>query len=198
MAVHHLKTPISKADVRKLRAGDVVFLSGTMFTARDQAHKRALELHKKGEKLPIEMEGLAVFHCGPIVRKVGEGWQMVAAGPTTSTRMNALQPDFIREFNVRAVIGKGGMDERTAEAMKEHGCVYLAYTGGCAVLASKGVKRISAVQWYDLGMPEAMWVLEVEEFGPLVVSIDARGKSLYRDVQKQVEVNLPKIYEKLR
>lgn len=197
MAEHHLKTPLSEADVRKLRAGDVVYLSGTMFTARDQAHKRALELRKRGEKLPIEMEGLAVFHCGPIVRKAGEEWQMVAAGPTTSTRMNALQPDFIREFKVRAVIGKGGMDERTAGAMKEHGCVYLACTGGCAVLASKGVKRVSAVHWYDLGMPEAVWVLEVEEFGPLVVGIDAHGNSLYKDVQKQVEGNLSKVYEKL-
>lgn len=198
MAEYHLKTPLSEGDVRKLRAGDVVYLTGTIFTARDQAHKRALELRGRGEKPPVEMEGLAVFHCGPIVRKVGEEWQMVAAGPTTSTRMNALQPDFIREFKVRAVIGKGGMDTRTAEAMKEQGCVYLAYTGGCAALASKGVRRISAVHWYDLGMPEAVWVLEVEEFGPLVVGIDSHGKSLYEDVQKQVEENLPKIYQKLR
>jgi fumarate hydratase subunit beta len=197
MAEYHLKTPLSEADVRKLRAGDVVYLSGTIFTARDQAHKRALELRKRGEKLPIEMEGLAVFHCGPIVRKVGEEWQMVAAGPTTSTRMNALQPDFIQEFKVRAVMGKGGMDERTAEAMREHGCVYLAYIGGCAALASKGVKRISAVHWLDLGMPEAIWVLEVEEFGPLVVGIDAHGSSLYEDVQKQAEAKLPKLYEKI-
>lgn len=90
------------------------------------------------------------------------------------------------------------MDERTAGAMKEHGCVYLACTGGCAVLASKGVRQVNAVHWSDLGMPEAIWVLEVEDFGPLVVGIDAHGKSLYRDVQKQVKENLPKVYEKLR
>lgn len=197
MAEYKLATPISEADVRKLRVGDVVYLTGTIFTARDQAHKRALEFRSKGKKPPIEMEGLAVYHCGPIVRKVGEGWKMIAAGPTTSTRMETLQPDFIKEFKIRAVIGKGGMGRRTVEAMKEEGCVYLAYTGGAAVLAAKGIREIKTVHWYDLGMPEAMWVLEVEDFGPLVVAIDTHGNSLYEDVQKRIEKNVSEVYGKL-
>ena len=194
MVEHRLNTPLSEADVKKLRVGDVVYLAGTIFTARDQAHKRALELWAKGEKPPIEMEGLAVFHCGPLVRKVGEGWEIVAAGPTTSSRMDALQPDFIRGFKVRAVVGKGGMGKKTIETMMDEGCVYLACTGGAGVLAAKGIKEIKAVHWEDLGMPEAIWVLEVEEFGPLLVAIDAHGNSLYEDVQKRVEENVSKIY----
>lgn len=194
---YKLTTPLSEADVRKLGVGDVVYLTGTIFTARDQAHKRVLELRSKGENPPIEMEGLAVYHCGPIMRKVGEGWEMVAAGPTTSTRMETLQPKFIEEFKVRAVIGKGGMGKDTIEAMRREGCVYLAYTGGCAVLASKRVKRVTSVHWYELGMPEAIWVLEVKDFGPLVVAIDAHGNSVYEDVKKRVKENVAEAYGKL-
>lgn len=198
MMEHKLTTPLSEADVRKLRVGDVVYLTGVIFTARDRAHRRALELRGKGEGPPIEMEGLAVYHCGPLLRRVGERWEVVAAGPTTSSRMDELQPDFIREFKVRAVIGKGGMGKRTAEAMREEGCVYLAYTGGAAVLAAKGIKEVKAVQWEDLGMPEAIWVLEVENFGPLVVTIDAHGNSIHEEVRKKVEENLSKVYSKLK
>ena len=197
MAKYKLTTPLSEADVRKLRVGDVAYLTGTILTARDQAHKRALEFRSREKKSPIEMEGLAVYHCGPIVRKAGKRWEMVAAGPTTSTRMDALQPDFIKEFKIRAVIGKGGMGMRTIGAMKEEGCVYLAYTGGAAVLAAEGIREIKTVHWYDLGMSEAIWVLEVEDFGPLVVAIDAHGNSLFEDVRKRTEKNVAEVYAKM-
>lgn len=197
MATYKLKTPISEADIRKLKANDVVYITGTIFTARDQAHRRALELQKEGKKPPIDMTGLAVFHCGPIVKKEGDKWIVVAAGPTTSTRMDLFEDEFIKNFKVRVVIGKGGMGKRTADAMKQYGAIYGAFTGGAAVLAAKAVKNVKTVEWFDLGMPEALWIFEVEEFGPLTVAIDAHGNNLFENVAKKVEENKQKIYEKI-
>ena len=107
MATYKLNTPIPEEDVRKLRVTDTIYITGTIVTARDAAHRRALELHKEGKKLPVSLQGLAVFHCGPIVKKEDEKWIVVAAGPTTSTRMDLFEDEFIRDFKVRVVIGKG-------------------------------------------------------------------------------------------
>lgn len=197
MATYKLKTPISDADIRKLKANDVVYITGTIFTARDQAHRRALELQKEGKKPPIDMTGLAVFHCGPIVKKEGDKWVVVAAGPTTSTRMDLFEDEFIKNFKVRVVIGKGGMGKKTTDAMKQYGAIYGAFTGGAAVLAAKAVKSVKSVEWLDLGMPEALWIFEVEDFGPLTVAIDAHGNNLFENVGKKVEENKQKIYEKI-
>lgn len=197
MATYKLKTPISETDIRKLKVNDVVYISGIIFTARDQAHRRALELQKEGKKPPIDMEGLAVFHCGPIVKKEGNKWIVVAAGPTTSTRMDLFEDEFIKNFKVRVVIGKGGMGKKTTDAMKQYGAVYGAFTGGAAVLAAKAVKNVKSVEWFDLGMPEALWIFEVEDFGPLTVAIDSHGNNLFEDVAKKVEENKQKIYEKI-
>jgi fumarate hydratase subunit beta len=197
MAVYKLKTPISEEDVRKLKVSDVIYVTGTMITARDSAHKRALGFFKEGKELPINLEGLAVFHCGPIVKKEDDKWTVVAAGPTTSTRMDLFEDEFIKAFKVRVVIGKGGMGRRTTEGMKKYGAVYGAFTGGAAVLAAKAIKNVRSVEWFDLGMPEALWILEVEDFGPLIVAIDAHGNNVFEDVQKQVEGNRQKIYERL-
>ncbi|MFB0522846.1 MAG: FumA C-terminus/TtdB family hydratase beta subunit [Candidatus Bathyarchaeia archaeon] len=197
MAVYKLKTPISEEDVRKLKVNDTIYVTGIIFTARDEAHHRALEFHEKRKELPIDLQGLAVFHCGPIVKKKGDEWIIVAAGPTTSTRMDLFEDDFIKNFRVRVVIGKGGMGKRTTDAMKKYGAVYGALTGGAAVLAAKAIKNVRSVEWFDLGMPEAMWILEVEEFGPLTVAIDAHGNNLFEDVRKRVEETKQKIYEKL-
>lgn len=197
MAVYKLKTPISEEDVRKLKVNDTIYITGIIFTARDEAHHRALEFHEKKKELPIDLRGLAVFHCGPIVKKKGDEWIIVAAGPTTSTRMDLFEDEFIKNFRVRVVIGKGGMGKRTTDAMKKYGAVYGALTGGAAVLAAKAIKNVRSVEWFDLGMPEAMWILEVEEFGPLTVAIDAHGNNLFEDVRKRVEETKQKIYEKL-
>jgi len=197
MAIYKLKTPISEEDIRRLKVNDTIYITGTMVTARDQAHRRALELAKKGEKIPIDLKGLAVFHCGPIVKKEGDKWIAVAAGPTTSTRMDIFEDEFIKAFGVRAVVGKGGMGKRTTDAMQKYGAVYGAFTGGAAVLAARAIKNIQAVEWYDLGVPEALWIFEVQEFGPLTVSIDSHGNNLFEDVKKQVEENKKKIYAKL-
>lgn len=197
MAIYKLKTPISEEDIRKLKVNDTIYITGTMFTARDEAHHRALEFYREGKELPLDLQGLAVFHCGPIVKKKDDEWFIVAAGPTTSTRMDLFEDEFIKNFKVRVVIGKGGMGKKTTDAMKKYGAVYGAFTGGAAVLAAKAIKNVKSVEWYDLGMPEAMWVLDVEEFGPLTVAIDAHGNNLFEEVQKSVEGTRQKIYEKL-
>ncbi len=197
MAVYRLSTPISEETVRKLQVNDTVYLSGTIVTARDVAHRRALRFHEEGKQLPINLDGLAVFHCGPLVKKEYEGWRVVAAGPTTSSRMELFEAEFIKHFNVRIIVGKGGMGKKTADAMKQYGAVYGAFTGGAAVLAAKAIKRVKGVEWSDLGMPEAMWILEVEGFGPLTVAIDTHGNNLFETIQTKVDKNKQQIYKKL-
>jgi fumarate hydratase subunit beta len=197
MATYKIETPISEEDVRRLRVHDVIYVTGTMITARDAAHRRALDFHKEGKELPINLQGLAVFHCGPIVKKETDKWVVVSAGPTTSMRMEVLEGDFIKNFGVRLVIGKGGMGKRTTEVMKQYGAVYGVFTGGAAVLAAKFIRNVKSVEWYDLGIPEAMWIFEVEDFGPLIVTIDAQGNNLFEDLNKKVEEKRLEIYEKL-
>jgi fumarate hydratase subunit beta len=197
MTIYKLKTPISEEEIRKLRVNDVLYVSGTVVTARDQAHRRALECVKKGKPLPMNLEGLAVFHCGPVMSRQGDRWIAVAAGPTTSARMEIFEDEFIRNFKPRVVIGKGGMGEKTTAAMAKYGAVYGAFTGGAAVLAAKAIKNVKGVMWLDLGMPDAVWILEVDEFGPLLVAIDSCGNNLFRDVAEKVEKNRQRIYRKL-
>lgn len=197
MVTYKLKTPITEEQIRKLKVNDVLYVTGTMVTARDQAHKRALQLYKEGKRLPVNLEGLAVFHCGPIVKKEENRWVVVAAGPTTSTRMDIFEDDFIKNFKARVIIGKGGMGKRTTDAMQKYGAVYGAFTGGAAVLAARAIRNVKAVEWLDLGMPEAMWVFEAEDFGPLTIAIDPHGNNLFEDVKKKTDENRRAIYEKL-
>ncbi len=167
-----LKTPLCSKDVLALKAGDIVYLTGRIFTARDSAHKKML----KEKKLPFDFsKSLVIFHAGPMITDD----KCIALGPTTSSRMNELEPETIRKFGVRAIIGKGGMNGEVAKAMNGK-CVYLAFTGGCAAIGASMVKEVVALHWPELGMAEGVWELEVEKFGPLVVAIDSRGKSLYR------------------
>ncbi len=184
---YRLETPIEEGSVRRLRAGDIVYLDGTLITARDEAHKRALELHDRGEEPPLSFRGRGVFHCGPIVKRVEGGWRVVAAGPTTSSRMEIFEDRFIEAFRPAIIVGKGGMGERTVRACSQHGCVYGAFTGGAALLAAKGIKGVREVHWLEeLGMPECLWVFEVEGFGPLIVTIDTHGRNLTREVMDRV------------
>jgi fumarate hydratase subunit beta len=197
MSEVEISTPVSEEQIRNLRLGDVVYISGDIYTARDEAHLRALKYQKQGKEIPVRFADSIVFHCGPIMQKEGENWHLVAAGPTTSSRMNSLEPDFIKSFNVRGIIGKGGMSKPTLDAMGETGCVYLAITGGAALLAAKGIESVDTVFWFDLGMPEALWVLKGQRFGPLIVAMDSHGNSLYDDVNKKTQKNLPSVKEKL-
>lgn len=185
-----LTTPLHENAVRDLKTGDIVYLNGEIYTARDEAHIRALDYLENGKELPVKLEDAAVFHCGPIMQKKGEKWHLIAAGPTTSSRMNSLEPDFIGKLGIKAIIGKGGMSRPTLDAMKRFGCVYLAITGGAALLAAKGIKRVKEVHWLDLGMPEALWVLESKDFGPLIVAMDAHGNSLYEKVENTTKKNV--------
>jgi len=193
----NLKAPLSEDDVRSLRAGQEVYVDGTVFIGRDEVHLRALEHRREGKMLPVDLEDGILYHCGPIVKRDAKGWKVIAAGPTTSARMNSVEPEFIRQFGIRAIIGKGGMSRPTVEAMQEHGCVYLAFPGGAAVLAAQGIRKVRSVEWLDLGMPEALWIVEAKQLGPLIVAIDAHGNSLYEDVERKVQGNLSAARQRL-
>jgi len=192
-----ISLPADKEEIRKLKTGDIVYLNGIFYTLRDEGHIRALKMYEKNKKLPVDFKGGAIFHCGPIMKKTKKGWSVIAAGPTTSARMNPLEPGFIEIFRPGFIIGKGGMNKKTRNAMKKHGCVYLSITGGAAALGAKGIKKVHDVYWYELGMPEALWVLEAKIFGPLIVSMDSNGSSLYENVEKNVEKNLVKVRKRL-
>ncbi|MCC6047118.1 MAG: FumA C-terminus/TtdB family hydratase beta subunit [Desulfurococcaceae archaeon] len=182
MVEYRLRTPISEEDVRKLRVGDILYVTGVIYTARDAAHRRIIDYLKEGKPLPFDLRGGVVYHCGPVVAKRDGQWVVIAGGPTTSARMELYEYEVIEKLGVRIVIGKGGMGRRTAEACAKYGAVYATYTGGAAVLAAQSIKRVVDVHWLDLGIPEAVWVLEVEDFGPLVVAIDSTGRNLIEEV----------------
>ena len=199
MAEFHLKTPIPHEELKKIKIGDIVYISGTIITARDEAHLKALEFHKEGRVLPVDFNGIGLFHCGPVMKKTEEGeWQVVAAGPTTSARMEIFQDDFIKTFHPGIIIGKGGMGGRTTKACQEETCVYGYFTGGAALLAADRIKAVKEVFWLEeLGMPECLWVYEVEEFGPLTVTIDTHGRNLTMQKKQKIEANKQKILEGL-
>ncbi len=152
---------------------------------------------EKGQKLPVDLNGSVIFHVGPLMRKEDDNWIVVSAGPTTSTRMNLTTPKLLENFKVRIIIGKGGMSREVAEALKRFGAVYCHFTGGAGVLAAKNIRKVEGVEWLDLGMPEALWKLQVEDFGPLTVTIDSNGNSLYEEVGKKVKENLEKILQQI-
>jgi len=183
----NIETPISENQIRDLEVGDIVYLAGTIVTARDQAHKRMVEFLEEQKRIPVDLNGLAMYHCGPIVRRSNDEWSVIAAGPTTSMRMEEFEEKIITDLKVRLIIGKGGMGKKTEQAMRKFGAAYGAFTGGAAVLAARRIKKVTQVEWLDLGMPEAVWVFEVEDFGPLVISIDAHGGNLFEEVRHRAE-----------
>ena len=176
-----LSTPLTEAAVRQLKVGDEVHLTGIVCTGRDAVHKY---LHEGGS-LPagVSLAGGVIYHCGPVVIKDEAGaWKVVAAGPTTSSREEPYQWQIIRDHQVRAVIGKGGMGPKTQAACKEHGCVYLHAIGGAAQVLAECVQRVRDVHFLEkFGSPEAIWELEVVRF-PAVVTIDSHGRSLHEEV----------------
>ncbi len=189
-----LTTPMAEEEARALRVGDVVYLTGTLITARDEAHKRLLE-----HGAPLPLEGGAVFHCGPVVRQAGQGWEVLAAGPTTSARMELFEAEVLRKFKPRLLVGKGGMGEKTLAALGEVGAVYTHFTGGAGALAAQAIRQVTAVYWLEeLSMAEAIWVFQVEKFGPLVVTMDSHGRSLYKELSAQVEANMQSIRARIR
>ncbi len=186
--------PIDEAQARELRVGDILFLTGQIFTARDEAHLTMLHAREAGEDLPFDPGAMALFHCGPVVRKAGDGWDVIAAGPTTSVRMEIFEDRFLEAFAPRIVIGKGGMGDRTQAGLEKVGSVYAHYTGGAGALAAKRIERVEDVHWLDeLGMPEAAWIFAVKDFGPLLVTMDSAGGNLYKDLEPKIAENMKAI-----
>ncbi|MEM2908225.1 MAG: FumA C-terminus/TtdB family hydratase beta subunit [Candidatus Hadarchaeales archaeon] len=174
-----LEPPLDDELVKKLKVGDFVSVTGRIFTMRDRAYDMALKLFRAGRRIPLDLRGGVVYHCGPLVRKMHGAWQVLSAGPTTSARLDHMQVEFVESTGVRALVGKGGVGEEVARELRRLGCVYLAFTGGAGVLAASAIERVEKVLWQDLGAAEALWVLRVRNFGPLVVAIDLHGGNLY-------------------
>ena len=186
-----IHTPLDPALVRSLRSGEVVYLTGRIFTARDQAHILML---REGIPAGLETKQLAIYHCGPIAKPDLGGWRILSAGPTTSMRMESLESEFLEKSGALAVIGKGGMGPETLEALKKLGAIYLSITGGVGVTAMKQLGPVKAVHFLDeLGPVEAVWEFDAIKFGPLVVTMDTHGHSLHADVSKETRANLDHI-----
>jgi L(+)-tartrate dehydratase beta subunit len=190
-----LTTPIKDEDLADLNVGDVVYLTGRIVTCRDVAHRRLIELKRE---LPVHLKGGAIFHAGPIVRKLDDGkFEMVAIGPTTSMRMEKFERDFIKETGVKLIVGKGGMGPETEAGCKEYKAVHAIFPGGCAVLAATQVEEIEGAEWQDLGMPETLWVNRVREFGPLIISIDTKGNNLIEQNKAQFNAKKSAIVDRI-
>jgi fumarate hydratase subunit beta len=176
---HHITLPVEDSFVQDLRVGDLIFLTGTIVTGRDHFHQRVMQLHTQNKPLPDIfqcLKGGALYHMGPIVKEEQGEYHIISGGPTTSARMNMVQTQVCKILGVRFVIGKGGLDNIP---WGEIPAAYLQYPGGAGALVSKFIHHVLSVEWLDLGSPEAAWVLEVHEFGPLVVAIDTHGGDLY-------------------
>ena len=174
-----LRYPFSEEAVRGLRAGEIVQVNGRVFTGRDRLHKHLAE----GGACPVSLRDGALYHCGPVVVPQGEGWRVVAAGPTTSVREEPYMAEVIERHGVRVIIGKGGMGAATREACEKFGCVYLQAVGGAAALLAQRIRRVESVHFIEeFGATEALWELEVEDF-ETVVGIDAHGRDLFGEVK---------------
>lgn len=190
-----LTTPIKDEDLLDLKVGDVVYLTGRLVTCRDVAHRRLIE---QGRELPVNLEGGAIFHAGPIVLKKGENdFEMVSIGPTTSMRMEKFEREFIKQTGVKLIVGKGGMGPETAAGCQENIAVHAIFPGGCAVLAATLVEEIEGAEWQDLGMPETLWINRVREFGPLIISIDTKGNNLIQQNKVEFQAKKAPILEKI-
>jgi fumarate hydratase subunit beta len=186
-----LTFPFTEAKIRALKVGDEVLISGVIHTGRDAVHKY---LHEGGALPPgVSLRDGILYHCGPVVMKQDDGsWKATAAGPTTSIREEPYQAQIIRDFGIRSVIGKGGMGDKTVAACKEFGCVYLHAVGGAAQVLAECIKEVRNVFFYEkFGAPEAIWEFEVEDF-PAVVTIDAHGNSLHKEIFAKSQAALAK------
>jgi fumarate hydratase, class I len=173
-----LTPPLTDAQVRALKVGDVVLINGELYTGRDEVHAYLMK-----NAPPVDLSGAVLYHCGPVMLKQGDRWAVKAAGPTTSMREEPYQGEIIRKYGLRAVIGKGGMGKKTLAAMKEAGAVYLNAIGGAAQYYARTVEKVLGVELMQFGVPEAMWHIRVKNFAA-IVTMDAHGNSLHADVEK--------------
>ena len=194
MAEHHFKTPLTEADMRQLRVGDSVTLDGIVFGVRDA---NLIRIFDKGVPPPVDWRGAALLHTAPNVRKVGPGkYEPICVGTTTSMRMDRFTEGLLRDYGVRAILGKGGLSARSTELMKQYGACYLSVTGGAAAMETLQIEEIENVYWEDL-MPECIWQIRFKGFGPLTVGIDAHGGNLQLEVQTQAEQRAVGILQKM-
>jgi fumarate hydratase subunit beta len=197
--VHELALPLTEDQVRKLRVGDLVYLSGEIImTAGMPTHQRMLDFIERLEPLPLDLNGQVLLQFGGYQREVDGKMEVVYINPTTSTRFNPYMPSLIRGCRLRAVGGKGGLDAASARAMQEVGCVYLSFPGGGCTLYSNAIREVVAVEWRDLLLHYRLTQLRVDRLGPGTVAIDAHGHSLYDSLQSEAEKRLPDILAQLK
>jgi len=210
-----LNTPLSKEDILSLKVGDMVLINGLIVTGRDKVHKFLIHEMPNKKDMPFDLEGGIIYHCGPIIKDRNQlcvmrnaledknsslitdysSLKIIAAGPTTSMRIEMYEAEIIKTYGIRGIIGKGGMGEKTLQAMKEYGCVYLhTISGAAAYLADRIVAVEDGWKVEEFGMPEAMWLLKVEDF-PAIVTMDAHGNSLHSDIEKVSLKNLRRILQ---
>lgn len=192
-----LTTPIQDEDLDSLTIGDIIYLTGYLVTSRDDVHQRLIKQHKK---LPVDLTGKAIFHAGPIMQEIEEHpgkYQVISIGPTTSMRMEKYEKEFIGQTGLKIIVGKGGMGPNTVAACREYKAIHTVFPGGCAVLAANCVEEVERVEWLDLGMPEAMWVMRVKNFGPLIVSIDTKGNNLFENNKKAFNMRKDHVVEEI-
>lgn len=216
MDTKKINLPLSKDDVFNFKVGDMLLLSGQIVTGRDKAHKFLVNEKPAAGEMPFDLNGGIIYHCGPIIKDSNELSEMrnelkekdslnaslithhsspslIAAGPTTSMRVEMYEADVIKMYGIRGIIGKGGMGEKTLNALKDYGCVYFHTMSGTAVYLADRIKRV-VCGWKieEFGAPEAMWLLEVEDF-PVVVTMDAHGNSLHREIEQASFEHLKKL-----
>lgn len=199
MAHYNLPTPVSEADIRKLKINDTVTLQQTLFGIRDATQ---IHLFDRGRKTKFDLRGHAVIHTAPNVRKVPvsaefpAGYQPICIGTTTSDRMERFTEPLMSEYGVRMIVGKGGLRESSAAAFTKHGGVYLAIIGGTAALETTWIDQIEDVDLDDLN-PESLWKFKINQFGPLLVAMDSHGGSIYQDVKADVAINKASVLKSL-
>lgn len=178
-----INLPLSNEDVLNMKAGDIVSIAGRIITGRDKIHKYLFEKRPKKEEIPFDISGSVLYHCGPIIKETEGGYKVIAAGPTTSMRVEMYEAAVIKEYNIKGIMGKGGMGKKTLDAMKENACVYLHAIGGAAAFLADRIKNTLGVWKLDeFGPTEAMWFFEVQDF-PAVVTMDAHGNNLHREIE---------------
>lgn len=190
-----IHAPVTGAELEELNTGDLIYLSGTLFTVRDLSHKRIGELVAKGEKLPLDLKGAAIFHCGPIMKKTGpDTWEAVAAGPTSSSRFSPFVRPLVEGAGVKIIVGKGSLFPEASKAIVENRALYALGVGGCAALYAKRIKAVPRWYWSEFGMVDTLWEFQVDRFGPLTVGIDLKGRNYMEAMKHRLKENLSEIY----
>ena len=193
MGEHHLESPLSLEAVRSLKVGDTVYLDGIVFGIRDAT---LIRIFDQSQEPPADIHDVTLLHTAPNVRKIGDRYEPISIGTTTSMRMDRFTGPLLERYRIRAILGKGGLSQASVELMREYGACYLAVVGGAASLQTTQIQEIEEVYWEDL-MPECLWQIRYKGLGPLTVAIDAHGNNLYGDVIDEVERRRRRLYAQL-